>query len=94
MAVDVSIQLGPTRPDDLVLDTMMRAQAVTGRMLREIQLGRADAVIRPLVGGVTWADWDAFDAMVEVGRQAARYWLGLSTPAVPAVDEPTEPAGA
>jgi len=80
VAVDVSIELGLPRPGDLVLDTMMRAQAVTGRLLRQIQLEGADHVLRPRVGGVTWADWGAFDEMVETGRTAARAWLGLPVP--------------
>ncbi len=82
VAVDVSIELGPLGSDDLVLDTMMRAQAVTGRLLRQTQLEGADHVLRAPVGGVTWADWGAFEAMVETGRVAARAWLGLPGPRV------------
>ena len=67
---------------------MMRAQAATGRLLRETQLGRADLVLRPRVGSVTWSDWDAFDAMVEIGRQAAREWLAIPGPSP---EPPAEP---
>jgi len=96
VAVDVSIELGPLRPDDLVLDTMMRAQAVTSRLLREKQLAGADHVLRPQVGGVTWADWDAFETMVETGRAAARAWLGIADPrpehgAAPETPPPADP---
>jgi NTE family protein len=92
VAVDVSIELGPLRPDDLVLDTMMRAQAVTLRLLRETHLAGADYVLRPRVGSVTWADWSAFDSMVETGRVAARAFLGIDGPPrgeEPPADPPT-----
>ncbi len=86
VAVDVSMALPPLATSGLVLDTMIRAQAMTGSLLRRQQLRQADYVLRPEIGAVTWADWDAFDRLVECGRVAAR-WLGLPEPAPPAAAE-------
>lgn len=88
IAVDVSMRLPPLSADDLVLETMMRTQSMTASLLRQTQLRRADAVVRPDVGSVTWAEWDAFDRLVECGRQAARRWLGLPEPAPPPAESP------
>lgn len=78
VAVDVSTDLAPTRPDDLVLDTMMRAQTMTARLLRLRQLREATHVIRPAVGDARWAEWHRFDDFVQLGRAATRAFLGLS----------------
>lgn len=88
IAVDVSMGLPPLSADDLVLDTMMRTQSMTARLLRQAHLRRADDVVRPEVGSVTWAEWDAFDRLVECGREAARHWLGLPEPAPPPAASP------
>ncbi len=77
VGVDVSMELPPLSDDDLVLDTMVRAQMITAGLLRRAQLAKARAVIRPEVGVTTWADWDRFEDLVEAGRVAARAFLGL-----------------
>lgn len=77
VAVDVSMTPPPLAAGDRVLETMMRAQSMTASLLRRAQLCHADHVLRPEVGSVTWADWDAFDRLVECGRVAARTWLAL-----------------
>jgi len=77
VAVDVSMELPPLGDDDLVLDTMVRAQMITAGLLRRAQLAKARAVIRPEVGITTWADWDRFEDLVEAGRVAAQRFLGL-----------------
>ena len=77
VAVDVSIDVPPVGEDDLVLDTMMRTQMMTARLLRRRQLRSATYVIRPKVGGARWAEWNRFDEFVEIGRVAAREFLGL-----------------
>ncbi len=90
VAVDVSMDLPPLSPGDLVLDTMMRTQSMTARLLREHQLRRCLHVVRPDVGRAAWFDWDRLDELVEAGRVAARMWLGLpsSRPTMPAVTVP------
>lgn len=77
VAVDVSMELPPISQDDLVLDTMVRAQMITASLLRRSHLTKARAVIRPAVGMTTWADWNRFEDLVEAGRAAARSFLGL-----------------
>ena len=77
LAVDVSMELPPLTDDDLVLDTMARAQMITAGLLRRDHLARAAAVIRPEVGVTTWADWNRFEDLVQAGRVAARRFLGL-----------------
>jgi NTE family protein len=78
IGIDASMDLPSLREGDLVLDTMMRTQMMTARLLRERILTGAWAVIRPRVGQVTWADWDRFDDLIIEGRKAARKFLGVT----------------
>jgi NTE family protein len=75
LAVDVSMELPPLSEDDLALDTMVRTQMMTKKLLRERSLERVVDVIQPQVGDATWADWHRFDELVEAGRLAAREFL-------------------
>jgi NTE family protein len=77
VAVDVSLDVPPIGEDDLVLDTMMRTQMMTARLLRRSELKLATAVIRPAVGDARWAEWSRFDEFVEAGRTATNEFLGL-----------------
>ena len=77
VAVDVSLDVPPLGKDDLVLDTMMRTQMMTSRLLRYRQLKAASHVIRPEVGAARWAEWQRFDEFVELGRAAARKFLAV-----------------
>jgi NTE family protein len=77
VAIDVSLDVPPLRPDDLVLDTMMRTQMMTARLLRRRQLRSATHVIRPEVGDARWAEWNRFEEFVEAGRRATLEFLGL-----------------
>lgn len=72
LVVDASMEIPPLEDDDLALDTMMRTQMMTSRLLRERQLADATWVIRPKIGHVAWADWGTFDQMIEAGETAAR----------------------
>jgi NTE family protein len=75
VAVDASMDLPRRSDDDLVLDTMMRTQMMTTRLLRRHHMDRAHRVIRPEVGHATWADWDQFEPLVTAGERAARSFL-------------------
>jgi len=77
VAVDVSLDVPPVRSDDLVLDTMMRTQMMTARLLRQQQLRSATHVIRPGVGDARWAEWNRFDDFVDAGHKATLEFLGL-----------------
>lgn len=76
LVVDASMDIPPLEDDDLALDTMMRTQMMTARLLRERQLADATWVIRPTIGPVAWADWGAFDEMIEAGESATREFFG------------------
>jgi len=77
IAVDVSLDVPPLKGDDLVLDTMMRTQMMTARLLRCRQLRSATRVIRPAVGDARWAEWSRFDEFIDAGRKATLEFLGL-----------------
>jgi len=76
LVVDASMEIPPLQDDDLALDTMMRTQMMTSRLLRERQLADASWVIRPEIGHVAWADWGAFEEMIVAGEQATRRFFG------------------
>ncbi len=78
LAVDISQELPPYRPDRLVLETMNRTQVMTAALLRACQLHRATLVVRPPVGRLLWSAWDHWEEMLEAGRVAARELLGDS----------------
>ncbi len=82
-AVDVSMDVPPIGVNDLVLDTMMRTQLMTARLLRRRQLRSATWVVRPQVGAARWAEWHRFEEFVEAGRAAARTFLGLADSPAP-----------
>jgi len=76
--VDASMEIPPRDEDDFALDTMMRTQMMTSKLLRERQLAEVGSVIRPAIGPVAWADWGCFDDLVDAGEAAAREFFGLS----------------
>ena len=76
VAVDVSLDVPPLREDDLVLDTMMRTQLMTARLLRRRHLRSATHIIRPGVGDARWAEWNRFDDFVDAGYKATCEFLG------------------
>ncbi len=75
LVVDASMDVPPLADDDTALDTMMRTQMMTSRLLRRRQLADATWVIRPEIGHVAWADWGAMDEMIDVGERAARVFF-------------------
>ena len=76
LVVDASMEIPPPGEDDLALDTMMRTQMMTSRLLRDRQLEDAMWVIRPEIGHVAWADWGTFEQMIEAGEKATRGFFG------------------
>jgi NTE family protein len=76
LVVDASMEIPPLEEDDLALDTMMRTQMMTSRLLRERQLADATWVIRPKIGHVAWADWGTFDELIAEGERAALEFFG------------------
>jgi NTE family protein len=78
LVVDASMEIPLLEEDELALDTMMRTQMMTAKLLRLRQLSEATWVIRPKIGTVAWADWGTFDEMIEAGEAAAREFFGVS----------------
>jgi NTE family protein len=78
LVVDASMEIPPVEEDDLALDTMMRTQMMTARLLRQRQLSDATWMIRPEIGHVAWADWGTMDEMIAAGETAAREFFGCS----------------
>jgi len=76
VAVPVEMELPPLNGSGIALDTLMRAQMMTGQLLVRLQLREAWAVLRPQVGCATWSDWELMDGLVEAGRRAVEAWLG------------------
>lgn len=76
LVVDASMEIPPLGEDDLALDTMMRTQLMTSRLLRDRQLEDATWVIRPEIGHVAWAEWGAFEQMIKAGEEATRSFFG------------------
>ena len=77
LVVNASMDVPPLAEDDNALDTMMRTQMMTARLLRHRQLEEATWVVRPDIGHVAWADWAVFDEMIDKGESAARSFFGL-----------------
>lgn len=77
LVIDASMDVPPLKDDDNALDTMMRTQMMTSRLLRRRQLADATWVIRPQIGTVAWADWAVFEEMIEKGERAARVFFGV-----------------
>ena len=75
IVVDTSMDLPPYAGGGVALDTMMRTQLMTSRLLRDQQLRRVRHLIRPRVGHATWADWSRLEELVEAGRSATRSFL-------------------
>ena len=76
VAVDISMDLPPYRPDRLVLETMSRTQIMTATLLRACQLRNALTVVRPPVGRYSWSTWDRWEEILQAGRAAGTGLLG------------------
>jgi len=75
LAVDVSMDLPELGEDESALDTMMRTQLMTSRLLGRFQLKSARWVIRPDVGNTLWSEWDQLERMIRLGRDEMEAWL-------------------
>ncbi len=76
VAILVEMELPSLSSSGIALDTMMRTQMMTGRLLVRHQLDGASTVLHPQVGCATWSDWDRMDELVDAGRRAVENWLG------------------
>lgn len=71
IAVDITSMIEACAPITRGLDAILRVEAIAGKRLNDIELARADVVIRPQVGRRYWSDFSDLDGIVEEGLQAA-----------------------
>jgi NTE family protein len=72
VAVDISSSLEQVATVQIGLDAILRVEAIAGRRINELELEKADVVIRPAVGARDWSDFRDLDVLVESGIDAAR----------------------
>ena len=71
VAVDLSSELDRIETVDRGWDSIMRVENIASKKLNEIELQKADIIIRPDVGSKYWSDFSELRRMVESGRHAA-----------------------
>lgn len=71
IAVDITSQLDALPQTLRGLDAILRVEIIAGRRLNEIELSKADVVIRPEVGKKYWSDFSELEDLVEQGIRAA-----------------------
>ncbi|HZN56727.1 MAG TPA: patatin-like phospholipase family protein [Planctomycetota bacterium] len=71
IAVDITSQIDHCTPLTRGLDAILRVEAIAGKRLNDIELARADVVIRPQVGKRYWSDFSGLDGIVSEGIAAA-----------------------
>ncbi len=93
IAVDVSNAIRSFEESENALEIIFRADAITRHALSEIQIAKADFVLRPAMKKTHWADFsetaelirkgvEAVDSQIvqirkEIGRQRVKAFLGL-----------------
>jgi NTE family protein len=75
MAVDISRDTEKEMDYHRGVNLILRANLLLAAALREMQLGEAEAVLRPEVGHVHWADFGPAEELVELGRLEAKAHL-------------------
>ena len=53
------------------MDAILRVESIAGRRLNDIEVAKADVVIRPQVGRKYWSDFSDLDSIVTEGVSAA-----------------------
>ena len=72
IAVDTSEDAGTLRTFNNGLDIVLRAGEVTRHALSQMQLAKADIVIRPDIGTIHWSDFWRYDEAIQKGEEAAQ----------------------
>jgi len=71
IAVDITSQIDHCPALTRGIDAILRVESIAGKRLNDIELARADFVIRPQVGKKYWSDFSDLDAIVSAGVAAA-----------------------
>jgi NTE family protein len=72
IAVDTSEDAEMLRTFNNGLDIVLRAGEVTRHSLSQMQLAKADVVIRPDIGTIHWSDFWRYDEAIQKGEEAAQ----------------------
>jgi NTE family protein len=72
IAVDTSEDSGTIRSFGNGLDIVLRAGDITRKALSEVQLKKADVVLRPKIGHVHWSDFWRYQEAVKEGENSVR----------------------
>ena len=72
IAVDVSMTLKRNIELKTAFDVAIRSNEITGYLLNQSCLEKADFVIRPKVGDTNWAKFDRLNEMIRAGENAAK----------------------
>lgn len=72
IAVDTSENTNAVRSLGNGLDIVLRAGDITRKYLSELQLKKADIIIRPNIGDIHWSDFWRMDEAVREGERATR----------------------
>ena len=71
IAVNVSQSLGKNPELDNVIDILFRANSIMSWKYSQLQMKRADVILRPDVGNVHWSEFSLFKELVRKGEQIA-----------------------
>lgn len=71
IAVDITSHIDHFPPLTRGIDAILRVESIAGRRLNDLELARANVVIRPEVGKKYWSDFSDLDAIVTQGVVAA-----------------------
>ena len=72
IAVDTSEDAGTLRTFNNGLDIVLRAGEITRHVLADLQLAKADVVIRPEIGNIHWSDFWRYEEAIQRGEEAAK----------------------
>ncbi len=75
IAVDITSQLPEIVEITQGLDAILRVETIACKRLNDLELERADVVIRPNVGEKYWSDFSGLDALISEGVGAAELVL-------------------
>jgi len=76
IAVDISSYLHTLPGVERGLDVILRVESIACARLNELEIARADVVIRPAVGAKYWSDFSGLESMVNAGVIATQAKLG------------------
>ena len=72
IAVDTSEDAGTLRTFNNGLDIVLRAGEVTRHSLANLQLAKADLIIRPEIGNIHWSDFWRYEEAIQKGEEAGK----------------------